>query len=139
MIIDLTFHAILDSGTMAGTTFDGTVSYDLTSTTGVGTEYITLTTLAFEIDRVAFTKANLNQGGQMITQDGYPTYFTGAFTPPPGSPVNDIAFGFGGPGVIGYSTPGFIGVFGAGTYHMILTPRSYLILLIRRLLRLFSK
>jgi hypothetical protein len=136
MLITINFTADLTTGTLAQTEFYGSFSYDIAGTTGIGTEYISLTALAFTLDGVDFTKTDLNQGGQVITQDGYPSYFTGAFTPPPKSPITDIAFGFGGPGIIGYSTPG---VFGAGTYQLVPTLRSYLVLLFRRLLRLFSK
>ena len=51
----------------------------------------------------------------MITPNGAPSYFTAAFFPPPpdNSPVQDIAFGFGGPGIIGYDQEG---VSGGGAY-----------------------
>jgi hypothetical protein len=58
--------------------------------------------------------SQVSQGGQAITQDGVLSYFTAAYFPSFG-PVNDIAFGFGAPGIIGYSVgPGFN--FGSGTY-----------------------
>jgi hypothetical protein len=52
----------------------------------------------------------------VILEDGLLSFFTAAFFPPPplSSPVSDIAFGFGGPGIIGYITPPE--EFGAGTY-----------------------
>jgi hypothetical protein len=131
MKITLTWDAALTTGPLAGTSFPGTCSYDTSGTTGIGTEYVDLDTIAFTLG-VPWSKANLVQGGQMITQDGLPAHFTAAFTPPAGSPVNDLAFGFGGPGVIGYERGG---VFGEGTATLRLDPLSNLLLELRRLLR----
>src|SRR5690348_2478511 len=115
-IIAFGFDASLQTGALAGTTFAGTGSYDSVGVTGVGQEFVTLSSLDFSLLRVEFTKADIDQGGQAILQDGVLSFFTAAFFPPPpvGSPVSDIAFGFGGPGIIGYITPPQI--FGSGVY-----------------------
>jgi len=84
--------------------------------TGVGEEFVALASLQFSLLGVFFTESDIKQGGQAILQDGVLSYFTAAFFPPPlvDSPVSDIAFGCGGPGVIGYITPPWN--FGAGIF-----------------------
>jgi hypothetical protein len=115
-IIDFQFEASLESGTLAGTQFSGTASYDNAGSTGIGTEYLSLVSLNFSLLGSSFTLADIGQGGQAILQNGDLSYFTAAFFPQTG-PFDDLAFGFGGPGIIGYSTPpGFN--FGAGVYEI---------------------
>jgi hypothetical protein len=116
-IIDYNFNANLQTGTLAGTTFSGSLSYDNSGMTGAGTEFFFLGTLDFTLLGVSFDRADIKQGGQAITQNGAFSYFTAAFFPPPpiSSPVSDIAFGFGGPGVIGYIETGS-NEFGLGEY-----------------------
>lgn len=101
------FNAVLDSGDYAGTSFTGTFSYDDTGATGVGTDYLGLKSLRFSLFGTTFTQADIDQGGQVILQDGAFFDFTAAIFPPTPwpSPVSDIAFGFGGQGVIGYIGP----------------------------------
>ncbi len=119
--IAFTFSASLDTGTLAGTQFTGAASYDSQGSTGIGTEYFTLTSLNFNLLGESFTRADINQGGQAILQNGTLSYFTAAFFPTGSGPVNDIAFGFGGPGIIGYSVPpGFNP--GLGSYTIETTP-----------------
>lgn len=103
-IVHKSFVATLTDGPYAGTVFPGTFSYDDASVTGVGTDYVALTSLNFTLKGVAFTRNDIDQGGQALLQDGVLWYFTAAIFPPTPwpSPVSDIAFGFGGPGVIGY-------------------------------------
>jgi hypothetical protein len=115
-IVGFDFDASLQTGALAGTTFLGTGSYDTAGVTGVGEEFVALTSLQFSLLGVSFTESDIRQGGQAILEDGLLSFFTAAFFPPPpvGSPVSDIAFGFGGPGIIGYITPP--ADFGAGTY-----------------------
>jgi hypothetical protein len=115
-IIGFGFDASLQTGALAGTTFSGTGSYDSAAVTGVGQDFVTLASLDFTLLGTLFTKSDIRQGGQAVLQDGVLSYFTAAFFPPPpiGSPVFDIAFGFGGPGIIGYVTPPEI--FGSGVY-----------------------
>jgi hypothetical protein len=114
-IVTLSFDASLTTGSLAGTQFSGTVAYDPATGTGVGQEFLALTELNFTLLGTPFAIGDINQGGQMITQNGVPSYFTAAFFPPPpnNSPVSDIAFGFGGPGIIGYAQQGN---FGDGAY-----------------------
>ena len=103
-IIHKGFVATLQTGPLAGTVFPGTFSYDDSTLTGVGTEYLGLTSLNFTLKGVAFTRFDIDQGGQAIFDNGALWYFTAAIFPPTPwpAPVSDIAFGFGGPGVIGY-------------------------------------
>jgi hypothetical protein len=112
--VDFAFDATLQTGSLAGTSFAGTGSYDNAALTGAGTEYAFLTALDFTVDGALFSKTDIDQGGQAVLQDGTLDYFTAAFFPSSG-PFNDLAFGFGGPGVIGYSAPPVIDV-GLGTY-----------------------
>src|SRR5207249_7216731 len=60
----------------------------------------------------------IQQGGQVILHYGKLYNVTAEFYPaidgPPGAPVNNIAFGFGGPGTIGYSDTN--GQYGAGAF-----------------------
>jgi hypothetical protein len=117
-IIGYTFDANLQTGPLAGTSFSGLLSYDDAGATGVGQEFLELASLDFTLLGVSFTRADIKQGGQAILEDGVLSYFTAAFFPPPpdNSPVSDIAFGFGGPGVIGYTTPPGFTNFGSGQY-----------------------
>ena len=120
--VDFQFNAALQTGALAGTDFSGTASYDNQGETGSGTEYFSLTSLNFTLFGVSFTKADIDQGGQVILQDGALFDFTAAFFPPPpaNAPVSDIAFGFGGPGIIGYFTvPDSAG---SGTYTLTAVP-----------------
>ncbi len=121
--IGFSFNATLLTGAFTGTNFSGTGSYDTSGSTGMGQEFLTLTTLDFTLLGVPFTRADIFQGGQAILQNGALTYFTAAFfpPPPPSAPVNDMAFGFGGPGIIGYSTPPGSN-FGSGIYTLSPSP-----------------
>jgi len=123
-LITYEFTSNVTSGPLAGASFTGDFSYESSNGTGVGQEFLTLASLDFTLNGVQFTKADLSQGGQVITQDGRALFFTAAFFPPPpdNSPVNDIAFGFGGPGIIGYNGP--TGAPGSGTYTLTLIPES---------------
>ncbi|WP_224095569.1 PEP-CTERM sorting domain-containing protein [Nostoc sp. MS1] len=110
-IVTYGFDTLLTSGSLQGTKFPGTFSYDNSQQTGIGQEYISLTSLNFTVLGTPFTKADLSQGGQVILNNGTVDYFTAAFF----SPFN-IAFGFGGPGIVGYVAPGGTGGFGSGVY-----------------------
>jgi len=131
MILWWNLTSIITSGTLFGTRFTGSLSYDSTGMTGVGVEYLGLKTITFSFAGVAWSKMQLYQGGEVVLRDGYPWYWTGAFLPPQGSLVTVLAIGFGGSGVIGYETPG--GVFGMGDCHMVPTLWSYLWLLVWRI------
>ena len=112
------FDARLLTGPLAGTTFDGSFSYDDAGVTGINTEFLQLTSLNFTVFGVPFTLADVKQGGQAILEHGVVAFFTAAFLPPPpaGVPVSDLAFGFGDPGVIGYAVPPGFSDFGSGEY-----------------------
>ena len=105
-IVDFDFNADLQTGPLSGAMFPGTGSYDNAGVTGVGEEFVALASLQFSLNGVEFTEADIKQGGQAILEDGTLSFFTAAFFPPPpdNAPVSDIAFGFGGPGIIGYFT-----------------------------------
>lgn len=115
--IGYTFDATLQTGALAGTAFSGSLSYDSAGTTGMGQEFLPLTSLDFTLLGAVFTRADIRQGGQAVLQDGVLSYFTAVFflpPPPENSPVSDLAFG--PDGVIGYSTPPGFSNFGSGQY-----------------------
>lgn len=107
-IVTYGFDASLNSGGLQGTQFPGTFSYDNSEQTGIGQEFIFLKTLDFSLLGTTFTKADLSQGGEVIINNGKVEDFTAAFF----SPFN-IAFGFGGQGIIGYNG---LGASGSGVY-----------------------
>ena len=109
---DFSFDASLDSGSLAGTLFTGTGSYNAPDPPIPGVAYVGLTSLNFSVDGQSYTLADNYQGGQAILDDGSLDYFTAAFLPE--GPLETIAFGFGGPGIIGYEDD--YGQFGEGTY-----------------------
>jgi hypothetical protein len=109
--IGYNFDATLDSGPLAGTSFTGTLSYNEPAVVTPGVQYLALTSLDFSLDGEVFTLADLYQGGQAILDNGSLYDFTAAFLPE--GPIQTIAFGFGGPGVIGYETAGQLAL---GTY-----------------------
>lgn len=105
--VNFEFNADLQTGPLAGTLFTGTASFDNQGSTGVGMEFLSLTSLDFSINAFEFTLADISQGGQVILQDGVISYFTAAiFSPSPPAPVLDIAFSFAGPNLIGYDALG---------------------------------
>jgi len=111
------FTASLDTGPLQGTDFSGTFAFDPTESTGIGQEFLSLTAFDFSLLGSHFTRADIDQGGQAILENGHLSYFTAALFPlSPPAPVSDIAFGFGGPGIIGYATPAGFGTFGSGHY-----------------------
>jgi hypothetical protein len=116
-IIPFDFDAVLLEGPLAGAHFDGTGAYDNAGAIGIGLEFQPLTSLDFILLGVEFTRLDIKQGGQFELLGGMPFNFTAAFFPPPpeNTPVTDIAFGFGGPGIIGYAV-GRPGVFGSGLF-----------------------
>jgi len=109
--IGFTFDATLDSGPLAGTSFTGAGSYSEPAVITPGMQYLSLTSLDFSLDGEAFTLADNYQGGQAVLDNGSLDYFTAAFLPE--GPIETIAFGFGGPGVIGYADSGQLAL---GTY-----------------------
>jgi hypothetical protein len=79
-------------------------SYDADQVAPVGESYVPLSSFDFSLLGVPFTRSDIFQGGQVIIQDGVVVNVTASFQVrmPPNSPVSNITFGFGGPGVIGY-------------------------------------
>jgi hypothetical protein len=115
-IVFKTLNASLDTGTLAGTAFPVSFSYDACQVAPVGQSFITLSSFDFTLLGVPFTRNDIFQGGQVIFQDGILQDVTASFQVilPPNSPVNNITFGFGGPGVIGYID--LAGQFGGGSF-----------------------
>lgn len=110
-IITYDFDASLNSGALQGTKFTGTFSYENSEQTGIGEEFISLKTLEFSLLGTNFTKADISQGGQVIINNGSVEDFTAAIFLP-----FNIAFGFGGEGIIGYNVPGDVNASGEGVY-----------------------
>jgi hypothetical protein len=109
-------QASLDSGSLAGTRFSVSFSYDPSQVQPVGDSYVQLNSFDFTLLGVQFTRQDIFQGGQVIFHDGVITDVTASFQVilPPNSPVQNITFGFGGPGVIGYIDRN--GQFGSGSF-----------------------
>lgn len=97
-------EASLDTGSLAGTAFPVTYSYDAALIDPAGVSFITLNSIDFTLLGTVFTAKDLSQGGQVIFDHGVLYNLTASFQGvlPPGAPVNNITFGFGGPGIIGY-------------------------------------
>ena len=114
--ITSSFDASLTSGWLAGTNFTVAFSYENASLTGIGQEYLSLLSFNFTLLGTQFDREEISQGGQAIFQNGILQYVTAAYFPPPpaNAAVSDIAFGFGGPGVIGYID--LNRQFGSGSY-----------------------
>jgi hypothetical protein len=110
--VNLFLNASLSTGSLQGTSFSVSFSYDNSSLTGQGQEFLFLQSFDFTLLGTHFTRADIDQGGQVIFQNGTPENVTAAFFPL--APVRDIAFGFGGPGIIGYLDSNR--QFGGGSY-----------------------
>ena len=93
-IILLNFNASLTSGSLAGTQFTGSFSYDSAGITGGSHDFLPLVSFDFDLLGVHFARANISQGGQAIFENGVLVNETAAFfaNSPAGSPVSDIAF-----------------------------------------------
>jgi hypothetical protein len=96
--------ASLDDGSLAGTKFPVSVSFDADQVTTQGDSFLVLRSFDFTLLGVAFSKSDIFQGGQMTFRNGRLTNVTASFQIrlPPNAPVKNITFGFGGDGVIGY-------------------------------------
>jgi hypothetical protein len=99
-----TLNASLDTGSLAGLTFPVSFSYDAGQIQPVGDSFIDLSSFDFTLLGAAFNRNEIFQGGQVIFHDGILQNVTASYqvSPPPNSPVENITFGFGGPGIIGY-------------------------------------
>jgi len=97
-------NASLTDGSLAGTTFQVVFTYDPSQVVAKGQVFLSLTSFDFTLLGVAFKRSDINEGGQVIFQDGAYQNVTASFQGvlPANSPVSNITFGFGGPGVIGY-------------------------------------
>jgi hypothetical protein len=115
-LVTSSLQASLDTGGLAGTTFSVSFSYDSSQVQPVGDSYVQLTSFDFTLLGVQFTRQDIFQGGQVIFRDGVISDVTASFQVvlPPNSPVQNITFGFGGPGVIGYID--LNGQFGSGSF-----------------------
>jgi hypothetical protein len=96
--------------------FPVTFSYDSNKVNPVGQSFVPLESFDFVLLGVPFTLNDHFQGGQAIFEDSVIENVTASFQVflPPNSPVNNITFGFGGPGVIGYID--LNNQFGSGTF-----------------------
>jgi hypothetical protein len=101
------FVAYLTNGSLGGLQFPVRYSYDAAGITGGAEDYLQLLSFDFNLLGTQFYRTNIQQGGQVIFHYGTLHSITAEFYPsidgPAGAPVNQIAFGFGGPGSIGYS------------------------------------
>jgi hypothetical protein len=115
-VIPAALNASLESGSLTGTAFPVTFSYDSNQVNPVGESFVTLVSFDFVLLGVPFTRDDIFQGGQAIFENGVIENVTASFQVilPPNSPVNNITFGFGGPGVIGYID--LNNQFGSGTF-----------------------
>ena len=113
-------NARLDTGSLAGTTFPVSFSYDSSQVSPSGDSYVQLTSFDFTLLGVQFTRNDIFQGGQAVFHDGVINNVTASFQVilPPNSPVSNITFGFGGPGVIGYAD--LKNQFGDGSFTIVL-------------------
>ena len=103
-IVFRTLDASLEQGSLAGTTFPVSLSYDADQVAPIGESFVTLESFDFTLLGVAFTRQDIFEGGQCVFQNSVLENVTASFQIrlPPDSPVKNITFGFGGPGVIGY-------------------------------------
>ena len=115
-LVTNSLSASLDTGSLAGTTFTVSFSYDSDQVLSLGESYVQLSSFDFILLGVSFTRHDIFQGGQAIFQDGIIRNVTASFQVilPPNPPVRNITFGFGGPGVIGYID--LSGQFGTGSF-----------------------
>lgn len=101
------FVAYLTNGSLSGLQFPVRYSYDAASITGGAEDYLQLLSFDFNLLGTQFYRTNIQQGGQVIFHYGTLYNITAEFYPaidgPAGAPLNQIAFGFGGPGSIGYN------------------------------------
>jgi len=98
-IVTGTLNASLDSGSLTGNMFPVAFSYDSNDVNPVGQSFVTLE--SFVLLGAPFTRHDIFQGGQAIFEDGIIENVTASFQVilPPNSPVKNITFGFGGPGL----------------------------------------
>jgi hypothetical protein len=121
-ITNASFAASLTSGSLSGVQFTVSYSYDNSGITGGSGDYLPLQSFDFDLLGTHFPKDDIYQGGQVIFHYGILYNVTAAFDPyisgaPTNAPLNSIAFGFGGPGIIGYVDKQ--GQYGSGAFSLI--------------------
>ena len=96
--------ASLTTGSLAGTHFPVSFSYDADKILPSGDTYISLNSFDFTLLGVPFNRDEIFQGGQVILHDGHIDDVTASYQVllPAGSPVVNITFGFGTAEGIGY-------------------------------------
>src|SRR5262249_50883491 len=107
---------------LAGISFPVSYSYDADQVAELGESFVQLNSFNFTLLGVSFMRSDIFQGGQVIFQDGTPENVTASFQVllPLNSPVKNITFGFGGPGVIGYVDVD--NQFGSGSFSFVSEP-----------------
>ena len=100
-----TLDSYLNQGSLAGTHFIVSFSYDAEQVAPEGESWVPLKSFDFQLGDAYFSRDWIFQGGQVILRDGVIENVTASFQVfmPPNSPVKNITFGFGGPGVSGYT------------------------------------
>jgi hypothetical protein len=96
--------SVLTTGSLAPLSFPVSFSYDGAQVNPIGESFVSLITFDFTLLGVPFHRSDIFQGGQVMLLNGVIENVTASFQVilPPNSPVNNITFGFGGPGAIGY-------------------------------------
>jgi hypothetical protein len=104
-IVFATLDASLNTGSLAGTMFPVVFSYDEGQVTTSGLSFVMLSSFNFTLLGTAFNSGEIDEGGQAVFNNGVLENVTASYqgTLPAGAPVENITFGFGGPGVIGYT------------------------------------
>jgi hypothetical protein len=115
-------NASLDTGSLAGVTFPVTFSYDASQINAIGDSFIPLNSFDFTLLGTEFSRNEIFQGGQVIFLNGALDNVTASYQVflPLNAPVDNITFGFGGPGVIGYID--LAGTFGTGSFRFTPVP-----------------
>jgi hypothetical protein len=115
-IVSASLSALLTTGSLAGVSFPVSYSYDASQVLPVGDSFISLESFDFTLLGVPFHRSDIFQGGQVTFHSGIEENVTASFQVflPTNSPVKNITFGFGGPGVIGYID--LSNQFGQGTF-----------------------
>lgn len=118
------FNASLTTGSLAGTNFPVSFSFDASQISASGSSYLSLDSFDFTLFGISFNKSYILQGGQAIFQNGVLENVTASFQQilPPDSPVENITFGFGGNGSIAYID--LHGQFGSGSFAFVPEPAS---------------
>ena len=114
--------SVLTTGSLAVLSFPVSFSYDGAQVNPVGESFVDLITFDFTLLGVPFHRSDIFQGGQVILLNGVIENVTASFQVilPPHSPVNNITFGFGRPGVIGYLD--LNNQFGSGSFTINVVP-----------------